>query len=199
MNIGILGGTFDPIHNGHLAIAGEGIKSIKLDRVLLVPAGQPWLKPQHPMASVEHRIEMVRLAIVDNPYLALSTVETDRPGISYTVDTMTMLRKQFDPVDDLYFLMGEDALSGVSMWKEPSRLITLCRLAVFTRRGFNPPDFGDIDRIVPGIKKRTVFIDMEPVDISSTDIRQRIRKGLSISGFVPERVEEYIRRHSLYT
>ncbi len=199
MNIGILGGTFDPIHNGHLTIVGEGITSIKLDRVLFVPAGQPWLKPQHPLASVEHRIEMVRLAIADNPVLALSTVETDRPGISYTVNTINILHRQFDPADNLYFLLGTDALASVSLWKEPLRLIELCRLAVFTRRGFDPPDINDIDRVVTGIKRRTVFINIEPIDISSTIVRQRIREGLSVHGLVPERVEEYIRRHSLYT
>ncbi|HAV10252.1 MAG TPA: nicotinic acid mononucleotide adenylyltransferase [Dehalococcoidia bacterium] len=198
MNIGLLGGTFDPIHNGHLAIVIVGIASLKLDRVLLLPAGQPWLKPQHPMASAEHRIEMVRLAIAGNPTLVLSTVETDRPGISYTVDTIAILRKQFAPDDNMYFLMGADSLDSFSLWKEPSRLIELCRLAVFTRRGFDSAHIDDIDRAVPGVRQRTVFVDMEPIDISSADIRRRIRNGLTIRNLVPVQVEKYIRQHGLY-
>lgn len=199
MNIGILGGTFDPIHNGHLVIASRGIDSLNLHRVLIVPAGRPWLKPMEPSASVEHRVAMVRLAIECDERLILSTVEIDRPGISYTVDTMSAIRTLYAPGDELYFMLGEDALAGLPLWKEPERLMKTCRLAVFTRRGKGVADMEGIMRSLPGIEKRIVRIDIEPIDISSSGIRERIKRGISIRGLVPGSVELYIRQHGLYS
>ena len=135
MNIGVLGGTFDPIHNGHLVVAEEVRARLNLAEILFVPAGQPWLRINRPISSVEHRVAMVRLAITGKPYFKLSAVEIERPGPTYTVDTMVELQAQFGSGTDLFFILGWDSLVQLPEWKEPSRLITLCRLVAVPRPG----------------------------------------------------------------
>ncbi len=196
--IGILGGTFDPVHNGHLAVAEEVRARLKLSRVVFVPAGVPWMRANAPVAAVEHRREMVRLAISDRPYFELSTVDIDRPGPSYTVDTLTELQSRFGVGAELYFILGWGSLAELPRWREPSRLLKLCRLVAVPRPGYPPPDLKSLEAAIPGISKRLVLLDKPEVDVSATEIRERVRKGISIKHLVPEAVEKYIKEHRLY-
>ncbi|GAI05377.1 unnamed protein product, partial [marine sediment metagenome] len=123
VKIGVLGGTFNPIHKGHIVMAEETRVRLNLAEVLFVPAGQPWLKEDSPILAAEHRVQMVRLAIADYPYFKLSTMEIDRAGPSYTVDTITELQSQLGAGDELFFILGWDNLAQLPQWREPSRLI----------------------------------------------------------------------------
>jgi nicotinate-nucleotide adenylyltransferase len=135
VNIGVLGGTFDPIHIGHLVVAEEARTKLGLSEVLFVPAGQPWLKQGHSITPAAHRVEMVRRAIADNPYFKLSTLEVERPGPSYTVDTLTLLQDQLSGEASLFFIIGRDTLAELPLWKEPEKVVQLCRLVVPPRLG----------------------------------------------------------------
>jgi nicotinate-nucleotide adenylyltransferase len=198
MDIGILGGTFDPIHNGHIAIAREAERQLNLSKVLLIPAGQPWLKIGRMITPACHRAKMVELAIATEPDLELSTLEIDRPGPSYAVQTMEMLQEQIGDGTSLFFIMGWDSLEEVSQWKEPARLIQMCRLAAFPRPHVKPPDLDVLDKLVPGIARKVILLHMPPIDISSTEIRMRIAHGVPVRSMVPPEVEKYIQEHKLY-
>jgi len=198
MNMGVLGGTFDPIHNGHLIVAEETRTRLNLAEVLFVPAGQPWLKADISILAAEHRVQMVRLAIADKSYFKLSTIEIDRAGLSYTVDTIAELQAQLGAGDELFFILGWDNLAELPQWKEPSRLIKMCRLVAVPRVGYPIPDLKPLEAIIPGLSERVVLLDKPEVDISASVIRQRVAQGLSIRHLVPEPVDEYIRRHKLY-
>lgn len=195
--IGVLGGTFDPIHKGHLAIAGESLKRLSLDKVLFVLARQQPLKDRDDIATVENRVEMILLAIEEFPQFELSTVEIDGAGPSYTINTLSILKKQCDHAE-LYFILGWDSLEELPRWKKPEEIIKLCRIAALTRSTVSPPVVNDLDGVIPGLSKRLILIDIAPVDVSSTDIRRRLRQGLSIHGMVPPQVEDYILSHELY-
>jgi len=201
MDIGILGGTFDPVHVGHLRIAEEARVRLELSRVLFVPAGQPWLKADEAIASPIHRVEMVRRAIADNPYFELSTVEVDRPGPSYAVDTVAtiaVLQQQLGAEASFFFLLGWDSLAELPRWKEPDKLVQMCRLVAVPRPDFSPPNLEALESSIPGVTQSVVLLDMPLVDVSSSDIRKRVAKGLSIQGLVPDDVEEYIKEQQLY-
>ena len=199
MNIGILGGTFDPVHCGHLAIAKEAKKKLGLRRVLFVPAGRPWLKVNdREITDVKHRVKMVELAIESIPYFELSSIEIERPGPSYTVDTVTELKKRIGSDTEFFLLLGRDSLIELPKWHNPAELIKICRLAAFTRVMTDPPDLNALEKELPGIKKSTMLLDMKPVDISSSDIRNRVARGLPVKGLVPDAVAAYIREQTLY-
>ena len=198
MNIGVLGGTFDPIHIGHLMMAEEVRGQLNLGVTLFVPAGQPWLKPNSPVAAVEHRVEMVRLAIADKPYFELATMEIERAGPSYTVDTIDELEEQISDDDELFFILGWGSLAELPKWREPARLIEMCYLVVIPRPGFTRPDLKALETIVPGIFQRVMFMDKPQIDISATSIRDRASRSLSIHHLVPKPVNEYIKEHRLY-
>jgi nicotinate-nucleotide adenylyltransferase len=198
MNIGVLGGTFDPIHSGHIIIAEKARLELGLARVLFVPAGQPWLKTERKITPVAHRVEMVRRAIAANSYFELSTVEIDRPGPSLSVETVDILQQQLGAGAKLFFLVGWDSLAELPEWMEPDRLIQLCKLVAVTRPGFSRPDLKAMESLVPGVTQSVVWLDILPVDISSTDIRNRVARGLSIHGLVPDEAEAYIKEHRLY-
>jgi nicotinate-nucleotide adenylyltransferase len=198
MNIGLMGGTFDPIHNGHLVVAEEVRSRLDLAVLLFVPAGQPWLKMDNPVSLAEDRVHMVRLAIADKPCLKLSTMEVERPGATYTVDTIAELQAQLGAENDLYFILGWDSLAELPQWKEPSRLITMCHLAVVPRPGYPRPDLEALEARIPGSSQRVILMDKPEIDISASEIRDRIAQRLSISHLVPGPVESYIRRHRLY-
>jgi len=200
MNIGVLGGTFDPIHMGHLIIAEEVRVRLDLDEVLFVPAGQPWLKLNNANAisPPQHRLEMVRLAIADEPAYRLSTMEIDRPGPSYTVDTMAELSGQVEAEGKLYFILGWDNLNQLPKWHQPQRLVELCRLVPVRRVGFASPDLDALEAAIPGLAQSLVMLDTPQIEISSSEIRQRVARGLSIHQLVPEPVERYIIEHKLY-
>ncbi len=198
MDAGILGGTFDPIHKGHLIVAEEVRTRLELDEILFVPAGQPWLKEDRSISPAVHRVEMIRLAISPNPRFKLSTLEVDRPGPSYSVDTIDALRNQLGAEARLFFLLGSDALSELPQWKESSRLIQMCHLVAFSRPGYTSPPLRSLELTIPGISGRVTLIEVPQIDISSTQIRSRVAQGLSIGDLVPEAVERYIQEHGLY-
>ena len=198
MNIGVMGGTFDPIHIGHLIVAEEARTRLNLVEVLFVPAGQPWLKPSSPISVAEHRVQMVRLAIANKPYFKLSTMEIERPGPSYTVDTIAELQGQLGSEHELYFILGWDNLAQLPQWHEPSRLVKMCRLVAVPRVGYTVPDLKSLEAAIPGLSQSVILLDTPEIDISASGIRERITQGLSISGLVPEAVERYIRQHKLY-
>ena len=199
MNIGVLGGTFDPIHNGHLIIAEEARARLNLAEILFVPAGLPWLRMDSPMAAAEHRVQMVRLAIGDKPYFKVSTIEIERAGPSYAVDTIAELKGQFGAGDELFFILGWDSLAELPKWREPERLIKMCRLVAVPRPGYPKVDLKSLEATIPGLAQRVILLDKPEVDISGSEIRKRVAKGLSISQFVPEPVDRYIREQGLYT
>jgi len=198
MNIGVMGGTFDPIHLGHLLIAEEARNRMNLAEILFVPAGLPWLKTDRTILAAEHRVEMVRLAIADKPYFRLSTVDVERAGSSYTVDTMADLQGQIGAEDELFLILGWDSLAELPEWQEPSRLITMCRLLVVPRPGYSRPKLKSLEASIPGISKRVMFMEKPKIDISASNIRDRLAKGLSVHHLVPEPVNEYIKEHRLY-
>jgi nicotinate-nucleotide adenylyltransferase len=205
VSIGVLGGTFDPIHIGHLIIAEEARVKLGLSEVLFVPAGQPWLKQERRITAAAHRVEMVRLAIADNPYFKLCMLEVERPGPSYTVDTLTMLREQLGTNVHLFFILGRDTLDELPLWKEPQKLIQLCWLVVAPRpavsEGEAPgaKDLARLEKAIPGLVDKVIQLDMPVVGISSSAIRQRVGKRLSIRYLVPPEVERYVREQKLYS
>jgi nicotinate-nucleotide adenylyltransferase len=196
VNIGVLGGTFDPIHIGHLVVAEEARIKLGLREVLFVPAGQPWLKLGRNITLAVHRVEMVRCAIADNPHFKLCTLEVERPGPSYTVDTLTMLRKQLGSEASFFFILGRDTLAELPLWKEPEQLVQLCRLVVAPRLGSK--DLKHLETAIPGLLDKVIQLDMPVIGISSSGIRQRIAQGLSIRYLVPAEVEKYITEQKIY-
>ena len=198
MKIGVLGGTFDPIHIGHITVAEEVRVRLDLAEIVFVPAGQPWLKTSSPISSAEHRIGMVRLAIADRPHFKLSMVEIECTGPSYTVNTIAELRAQLGAGEELFFIMGWDSLTQLPQWKEPSRLVTMCHLIAVPRPGYQLPDLKSLEARVPGLSRTLVLLDRPEIDIDATDIRRRVAHGLSISQLVPEPVISYIEQHKLY-
>ena len=197
MDIGVLGGTFDPVHMGHLVIAEEARTRLGLGEVLFVPAGQPWLKQDRDITPAVHRVEMVRRAIADNPYFKLSTLEIERAGPSYTIDTLTMLRKQLGSKASLFFILGRDTLAELPLWKEPQKVVQLCKLVVPPRIGSK--DLKHLEKAIPGLLDRVIQLDMPVIGISSSGIRQRLAQGLPIRYLVPPEVEKYITEQRIYT
>ncbi len=198
MKTGILGGTFDPIHKGHLAVAEEVRLRLNLDEVLFIPVGRPWRKAGSPILPAEHRVEMVRLAIADRPAFNLSTIEVDREGPSYTIDTLEELISVRGGEDELFFIVGWDSLADLPNWKAPEQIVRLCLLVAVPRPGCFPPDLELLEDSIPGVSERIILLDKPEVDVSASQIRERVASGLSISGLVSESVEKYIREHGLY-
>ncbi|HUS81925.1 MAG TPA: nicotinate-nucleotide adenylyltransferase [Dehalococcoidia bacterium] len=199
MKLGVLGGTFDPPHVGHVSLAEVAIQHLGLDKLLFVPAGDPWRKADQEITAGEHRLEMTRLAVDSLPRMDVSTLELDRPGPSYTVDTLGELLARYGPDTELYFVMGQDALLDMPNWKEPHRIVALAWLAVALRSPGRDFDFTDLEAAIPGISRRLVILPMSFVDVSGTAIREWARQGGSLDGLVPPGVESYIKNHALYT
>ena len=198
MKTGILGGTFDPIHKGHLAVAEEVRTRLNLDVVTFIPVGQPWRKAGNPILPAEYRVAMLCLAIADRPSFRVSTIEMDREGPSYTLDTLEELLSGRNNGDEIFFIVGWDSLADLPNWKAPERIVRICHLVAVPRPGCLPPDLISLETSVPGISERVILLDGPEVDVSASQIRERVARGLSISGLVPEAVEQYIREHGLY-
>lgn len=198
-SIALMGGTFDPIHIAHLVTAEAAVEQFGLDRVLFVPAGQPPHKRDLPVTSPLHRLAMVRLATRSNPRFEVSSLEFDREGPSYTVDTLAVLREQLPYGTRLYFITGADAIINVETWREPERLFRLCHFIAAHRPGF--PTHA-IREGLRGLERRyatrVLEVQAPAFEVSSTDIRQRVRDGRTIRYLIPEAVEEYIYAHGLY-
>ncbi len=197
VRLGVMGGTFDPVHNGHLAIAVETRRRLELDYVLFVPAGQPWLKSELPVSTAEYRYEMVCLAIQPYPGLRVSRIEIDRPGPSYTVDTLTQVRSELGE-SRLFFIIGWDCLPQLPQWYKITKLIELCEIAAVPRPGYSFPDLENLGKEIPGIERRIVLLDSPKIDISATEIRSLVSRGWPITGLVPEAVQDYIVEKKLY-
>ena len=198
MRLGILGGTFDPIHFGHLLAGEEARVALRLDRVLFAPAGDPPHKQGNSILPVAHRLAMVRLAIADNPAFAITTVDVDRPGPHYTVDMVRLLRDEWGTsTDETFFIMGADSLAHLLTWHQPARLIQLCRLAVVARPGYRA-DLGELEAALPGLNQRLDWVEIPVLGISSSDLQRRVREGRSIRYQVPAGVAQYVAEHRLY-
>ena len=198
LKIGILGGTFDPVHLGHLIIAEEAMSSLGLDRVIFVPAGDPWMKADIPISPGPNRLAMVLDAVAGNPTLHVSPVELDRSGPSYTVDTLEELQEDYGSQAEYFFIIGADALKNFGQWRKPDRVLELCTLAVVGRPAQETLDLSVLEATIPGIGNRVEMVYGVAISISSTDIRKRIAEDRSISHLVPPAVESYIREHGLY-
>jgi len=198
MNIGVLGGTFDPVHNGHLIVAEEVKTRLNLAEIIFVPAGQPWLKADRPISPAEHRLQMLRLAIADKPYFKLSNIEIERTGPSYTIDTIAELRDKLGSEDEFFFILGWDSLAELPQWREPSRLIKMCYLVAVPRPGYPRPKLKALEVIIRGLSQRVMLMKEPEIDISASAIRGRVARGLSVRHLVPEPVNRYIKEHKLY-
>jgi len=195
--IGVFGGTFDPVHIGHLVIAEEARVALGLESVVFVPARISPHKLGVRAASGEDRYQMVRLAVMGNPWFAASRVDLDREGPSYTVDTLRTLHAQYDAAQ-LYFVMGADSLQAFRIWHQPAEILRLTRLIVVSRPGY-ALDLAAIEGELPGIGGCLDLVDTVSLDISATDLRVRVKQGRPIRYQVPEAVERYILQRGLYT
>ena len=199
---GILGGTFDPIHYAHLAIAEQTREELRLAGVLFVPAGMPPHKPGSSISPATDRAAMVVLAVADNPAFEVSRLELERAGPSYTVETIERLRAEPPgPIGadcELVFIVSAEALAGLRAWREPERVLELCRLAVVPRRGYHSPGRAWVAEHFPGREDRVIFLEGPDLGHSASDIRRRASSGRSIRYLVPPAVEQYVHDHQLY-
>jgi nicotinate-nucleotide adenylyltransferase len=199
---GILGGTFDPIHYAHLAIAERARDALGLTGVLFVPAGSPVHKTHRTVTAPSHRLALVELAIEDDPHFRLSRIETERAGPSYSVDTVEALLA--DPPDEaaarhgFVFILSAEALAGLHRWRKPQRLLELCRLAVVPRLGVRTPGRDWLAEHFPGQEDRVIFLDGPDLGHSASLIRRLASEGRSIRYLVPPKVEAYIGERALY-
>lgn len=214
MKWGLFGGTFDPIHLGHLRCSQEIIELFDLDKILFIPASTQPLKAEKVVTPFSHRKEMVGLAMGGNESFSLSDLEDKRGGASYSVDTVNHFLTNCPATTELYFIVGQDAFQEIQLWKDWKRLLSLCNFVVMTRPGYVikglvdilPPDFAaqfTYNTTLDGFKGSTghsiFFRRLTFLDISSTDIRERVGRGASIRYLVPEAVGDYIKKHSLYS
>lgn len=199
--LGVFGGTFDPIHVAHLAVAEAARDALGLERVLFIPNRQPPHKPDQVVTPAAHRLAMVRAAIADNPAFEVSTIEVDREGPSYTVDTLEALRAEqlaAGGSGELALILSVEALAGLATWHEPSRVLGLAQLIVAPRDGF--PDVGPeaLARLVPSSTARVITLDGPRMRLSASEIRARAKAGRSLRYLVPDAVAAYIGDHGLY-
>ncbi|MCB9453646.1 MAG: nicotinate (nicotinamide) nucleotide adenylyltransferase [Anaerolineaceae bacterium] len=194
--VGILGGTFDPPHLGHLILAEYAADALGLTDLLIVPAGDPPHKQHEMKTPIHHRLEMLKLATQDNPSFRISRVDIDRAGPHYSLEMVRIIQQMY-PEADLFFVMGGDSFHDLPSWYQPEELIRLCRLGVMRR----PLDGIEADMhaaVLPGLAARTIMIDAPILQISSSDIVERIRAGRSVRYLVPDIVLTYIKANRLY-
>jgi nicotinate-nucleotide adenylyltransferase len=193
--LGVMGGTFDPIHHGHLLTAEEAAVQFGLDEVVFVPTGQPWMKEERDVSSPEHRYLMTVIATASNPRFFVSRLEVDREGPTYTVDTLRELKEQRGGDVDLFFVTGADAVLEIFQWKDPEEILELAHFIAATRPGY---DLARFEAEEPSRHRNVSVMNIPALAISSTDIRERVREGRPIRYLVPEGVESYIEKAGLY-
>ncbi|NWG28061.1 MAG: nicotinate-nucleotide adenylyltransferase [Ignavibacteriaceae bacterium] len=188
--VGIFGGTFDPIHLGHL-ITAQSVREIRnLDKIIFIPAFISPHKGDMKTSSAEDRLNMIKLAIDGIPFFDYSDIEIKKGGVSYTIETLKELKKIYDEME---FIIGYDNIFTFHTWKEPDEIMKLAKIIVLKRKSSHPPQFED------KYYKQAVFVQTRGIEISATDLRERVRKGLPINFLVPPKVMEYIYQHKLYT
>jgi len=195
--IGLFGGTFDPPHIGHLILSAETGAQLGLDRLLWILTPNPPHKQGLPITSLEHRLAMVKLAISDNPRFELSTVEMDRPGPHYALDTVKIISKQ-NPAADLVYLMGGDSLRDLPAWHRPADLVAALRYIGVMRRPGDSIDLPALEKTIPGLTAKVRYVDAPLLDIAAHEIRQRVADGRPYRYFLPPAVYAYIVEHKLY-
>jgi len=188
--IGVFGGTFDPVHHGHLLMGQEAAVRLDLDRVLFVPVNRQPLKRGPGLADVKHRVAMLHLATRGNPRFEVSQEEIRRGGVSFTVSTLETLSETLR--GDLFFVMGQDSLDEFARWRDPERILKLARLVVVPRGD------RDLPALSPAVRRRIIYVKPPRIGISSTEIRRRLKRGLPVRYWTPDAVVSYIVRHGLY-
>jgi nicotinate-nucleotide adenylyltransferase len=189
-----MGGTFDPIHHGHLVTAEAALWKFELDEVVFVPTGKPWMKADRVVSPPEHRYLMTVIATASNPRFSVSRIEVERPGPTFTVDTLQELRRTAEGEVELFFITGVDAVLEIFQWKEPEETLALAHFIAATRPGY---DIARFEKEAP-THPRISVMDVPALAISSTDIRRRVREGDPIRYLVPEGVQAYIEKAGLY-
>lgn len=198
--IGIMGGTFDPIHYGHLYIAERCRYQFGFDKVLFIPSGRPVHKNTDRVTPASHRVEMVKRAIDSNPYFELSTLETERPGNSYSVDTLEQLHELYGKAVDFYFITGADTILDILTWKDVQRVFELTYFIGVTRPGFYLEEIEKVlARLSQAQRKKIIFLETVGIRISSTEIRKLLAEKQSIKYLMPEETKKYIIEHGLYS
>jgi nicotinate-nucleotide adenylyltransferase len=195
--IGIFGGTFDPPHLGHLILAAEALAQLELTRLLWILTPEPPHKPERAITPLPHRLEMLRRAIEGTPQFELSTIEMQRPGPHYTLETLEKLRIQF-PAADFTLLIGGDSLRDLPAWQRPLDVLAACHTIGVMRRPGDSVDLAALERSLPGLGQKVRFVDAPQIEISSSTIRSRIAAGGHYRYYLPARVYEYIEREKLY-
>lgn len=197
LRVGVFGGTFDPIHIGHLILLEEARHELGLDAVILVPAADPPHKQGNTISPVADRIRMCELATLGDDALRISRVDVERPGPHYSVDMVDLLQEELGPRADIFFLVGMDSLRDLPAWHRPQDLVTKCTVVAMSRAGVEM-DWAALEAALPGIRERVVVLDMPLLEISGTDLRARVREGRPIRHQAPRIVENYIRARRLY-
>jgi nicotinate-nucleotide adenylyltransferase len=193
IKIGLFGGSFDPIHNGHLQLANWTKSKLALNRIIFIPAAIPPHKQNLILTDSKHRYRMIQIAIENYSDFEVSNIELKRSGISYTIDTIFYFKKKFElSKDNLVLIIGADSLIDFPNWKDPAKIIKNCQIVVLQRSEVN------MNRANPGYLRQVMMLQSPLIDISATDIRHRVKQGESIAQFVPPAVEQYISKHSLY-
>ena len=199
LRIGLMGGTFDPVHLGHLVTAEEARDHFRLDQVIFVPAGMPPHKKDYAITDAVHRYEMTKLAIASNPYFQISDVEIKRPGNSYAIDTVSYFAKAYGKNCLLFFITGADAILEILTWKQVHRLVGLCEFIAATRPGYNLELDPTLEQLPPVARDRIHQLEVPALAISSTDIRCRVQEKRTIKYLLPEAVENYILAKGIYS
>ncbi|WP_294156757.1 nicotinate-nucleotide adenylyltransferase [uncultured Clostridium sp.] len=199
MKIGIIGGTFDPVHNAHLYIAYEAEKQLNLDKVIFMPAGIQPFKVGNKVTDPMLRYEMVKMATESYAEFDVSDYEIEKQGISFTYETLEYLEKSFDESCEIFFITGADCILSIDKWKEVSKIFSLCTFVVFSRGGF---DDESLRKKKEEVEKKydcnIIILELKQLEISSTDIRERVKSGRRIDFLVPERVNKFIIENNLY-
>ncbi len=189
--LGVLGGTFDPIHTGHLILAEQVREKLQLEQIIFIPCASPPHKTERELSPADYRLEMTRLALEENSCFFVSDIELKRKGLSYTVETLRELRELYKD-SEMFFLTGSDVLDEITTWKNPEEIYRLAKIVIAVRPGFDKFDPED------HFARRSIIVKITGMNVSSTQIREKVKSGQSIKYLVPQKVEEYIKNRGLY-